>query len=1269
MFFRRLFKFQTALLAEYAIANLGYGTDAKHPVYKAIFKYYRQGEIEQNELRSLLLEHNEIQEIIHRFPVDIDLSIRNERTWNSDIEIHKKTKDRWGEFLSNSSWFSNDANNTFIFDGFEISLKKTFLSLFSENGIYYALVYSYFKNEHCFISVGGDLHSIECVSPPLELVPPDVPVFPESSSPTLSKDEFFLLSQICDSDNEQKQAISSDSNKHVVILAGAGSGKTRTLVNRLAYLHLVDKIPLSRISLLTFTNNAANEMRARGEKIIKDLYQKYDSFDTPSINAQTIDSLFYNLIKTYWANLGFDREPVFYLDDDESNNEKLNLLKQTIHEDFVGDIFKWYMEDEKRLRWLMRDLDNHARGITVNRPGISELLLLFLQKQIQNNVILGFHYMTLIIRDTLTKYPSLCDVISDRYSHILIDEFQDIDRLQFSVFTILFKSNKIYFTFVGDDDQSIYVWRGADNTIIKEISQNPDVSTVNLKTNYRNNPYIVKAGNDVLRIIKDRAKETDIIPHRTYGAKIRHSVYDNTYQNLTNEINKLINSGICPEKIAVLTRDNSSKKDISVALRASKIPVNYSTTSTSITDNYRLVKSILNIWTDNELISSSKELKRLLNSPQGRKEIELREALYGNVNKMEDDLILLKTLYSVLLEKPLFVEDVISRISIILGEKYDITINEKLSDNCITAFELFCKNCNAEWPIGVDQLNSIFKTFESDIKREARAAKHSSPGIQLNTIHQSKGLEFDVVFITGLSKGNYPNTKRIDDEYERKLKELNALRGAQKNYLLLKEAINNDTISSIASQVKNIDYDIIDKQYLQLFISDLTESSNDITEFNADGIQSYIDTYLDNIKPIIKQYSNNIGRLEFECKRIERSILAVKERLVLLQQNESPDADALSSLEEVKSQLSILLNEHQENSKTLLEFKNTHLRFINSISLCSEMFQRCIEAKSLLEAVAKEKRLFEIKEELLKVKEKQENEEKRTFYVALTRAKDILYLCHEQNLDASSFIEIINSQYIEQYKMLTRAQDLEIQKLKEKLRSDTARRAPENNITTAINEIIAFEPTIKKRLEDKRNQYFLENKDFMMLQPLELIYFNRAISLQLLTEITGLEFCVEIVHSLQRISEERLLSAAGQDAQVYKTSNINEINVIANEMIEIMKKGETPPPHVNFFRDIFYQHEDAPYTLKKVKDLKKSGVVHYYTRKNSDKLPEDIQKTWNIKIFYGEITPNMFLIATKELSNIRNKLIHRNEDSWPEDPIPKAFNYMEIILRATPYIQ
>ena len=365
--------------------------------------------------------------------------------------------------------------------------------------------------------------------------------------PKITEEVFFNIDELKSADQEQKEAIKATTDKNLVILAGAGSGKTRTLVSRLAYLHLVKGVSLSDIILLTFTTAAAAEMKTRAQNLIKRIYFNSNNSKQPYVNAKTFDAFFRKIVLEYFVEIGFMQSPQLELSQDENLIDKrCKMLNDVIVENQMESIFSSFLQKNSlkellnevggveyltelyliptpignmddmtyRAVKLLNEVEDYAKGFTISLPGIDRLLDLFLEKQIENNTILGFLYVNLIVKKALYQEQSILkEKLAMRYSCILIDEFQDISALQNETLK-LFYDTSMHFTFVGDDDQSIYAWRGADVSIIQDIVNNKNTVTKFLLTNYRNNPNIVKAGNCILRLVENRAKHNEIKPYK-----------------------------------------------------------------------------------------------------------------------------------------------------------------------------------------------------------------------------------------------------------------------------------------------------------------------------------------------------------------------------------------------------------------------------------------------------------------------------------------------------------------------------------------------------------------------------------------------------------------------------------------------------------------------------------------------------------------------------------------------------------------------------------
>lgn len=511
---KEIYEFIACLLSEYAI-SLGFDS-GDNAIYAAMNKYFAGGEISAKNLIDKLCSAPEIEALRSEFP----------ELMRTDLYDYAA----WARFLMDSSWSTDEENNIFLINGKMYKMPLRFLCIKESSSGMTALRLRLEENgTSCFRSIGnGDVS--ENASHPY--------IFYSISEQTtniagraeieITEEEFFELDEsIKSADAEQKEAIRSDINNDLVILAGAGSGKTRTLVCRLAFLHLVKKIPLNKILLLTFTTSAANEMKRRSIEIIEPIYSKFRPLEQPTVNSRTIDSFVVNLIDTYYTQIGFTQKPIKYLDNNEdTQRQKLQLLEEVILENRMQGVFKYYFDEEngranEKFRWLLSNLEDYACGVPINCAGFETLLRLYLNKQRLQNKVMGFTEANLFVKDAIQQPNSaLRDTIVSRYSCILIDEFQDVNVLQNSIFEPFYDGDT-HFTFVGDDDQSIYYWRGSDSTIIKKLLHKSNVKACYLLTNYRNNPNIVNAGNAVLKTISDRAKkDKPIHPHRENGAKI-----------------------------------------------------------------------------------------------------------------------------------------------------------------------------------------------------------------------------------------------------------------------------------------------------------------------------------------------------------------------------------------------------------------------------------------------------------------------------------------------------------------------------------------------------------------------------------------------------------------------------------------------------------------------------------------------------------------------------------------------------------------------------
>lgn len=1243
-----VYEFIACLLSEYAIGYLGFDSTDNN-LYPAICKYFIAGEISAKSLIEKLSAIPDIAILLNEFP---DISSGN-------YFDHSQ----WNIFMSESEVIVDGSANHFLFNQHEYIIPQKLISFAEIDGEYYIqrlYILPNQKGEYRNIGIGDNPNpssfSLADVQPH-----PHTTAHHSPDSIRISEDEFFQLDHtISAADPEQREAIRSDTDKNLVILAGAGSGKTRTLVCRLAYLHLVKAIPMNRILLLTFTTSAASEMKRRSAELIEPFYADRKLLDKPNVNARTIDSFVISLIDTYYAQMGFNQKPVKCLDGSEdSKRERLQMLEDTILDNKMQGVFNYYFDSNtnranKKFPWLLSELLQYACGLPINCAGFDTLLTLYLNKQRECGKIMGFTEASLFVREAMQQPNSaLANVISSRYSCILIDEFQDVNVLQNGIFEPLYDRN-VHFTFVGDDDQSIYYWRGSDSSIVKKLLTKSNTHATYLLTNYRNNPNIVKAGNAVLRTIKDRAKKgKPIRPNRESGAKIRISTYDEKYTNLANEVSRLLAQGQEAEEICILSRNQADKELIIRALNAADIPVARERLQIDTDDNYKLMKAVLNILNENNITVSIKEIERI-SGVQNVTERHIHKVVLGQCRQFEceEELLPVKALSDELRQNTIScLADAVCRYSIKAAELFENIINDRHPDAVFCAFEDFCKNTDALWPVPQTQLREIFNTFEDDTRKENRRGGPLTNGVKVSTIHAAKGLEYNVVMITGLSDGKYPSTDQIDKVYSARRRQLQTLNESRETYYHMKATMIPEMYRNLLEACENPAYSHNEKEQLALFRDEIQHMQVSLLNLSADGVEEYLDSYRYYVHPLESQYSEDIaeqGKILLVKKTQAENIW--DEILLLEQENSDITKARQQAYDDLCSELSII-------ERKIEKLKGRQLRFSKSIAALKEFYGSCLNASGLLADMEKADELEELYARIEEEKEQRINEERRLYYVAITRAKDILYLCHAAGTAPSEFIRIIDDNLKCDHVMLTFEEERECVRLTKALHEETGKaKVNESKVNEATDRLISFDK-FKSYIEQVKESYYSQHPLFKTLKSNAKIYFEKAIGLLAVAELTGGEFKTEFAHNMQRMAETVLQNYSGSNAKPFKTSDFAVADQIVEDIRTISQCCSTGKPSPKYISKLIT--EFGPFS-DELTTLKSAGIMHYIIRSAKYPISDEIVNSWsNCKPIEK---PEEFLIASLDLANIRNALIHRESSKWPEDPIPKILENAEVIL-------
>ena len=554
----------------------------------------------------------------------------------------------------------------------------------------------------------------------------------------------------------QKKAIETIKGP-VLVLAGPGSGKTHTLINRIYNMVKTNHIDPRNILTITFTRKAANEMKHRYISLSKE----DKNLDIPTFG--TFHSIFYMILRedfSYNSNSLITRDEerkylISILEKDKSINIKYELLDSII-EDFNRE----NLAREKGEVFLPKTLSKNKYNAL--RKKYDELLF--------DNKKLTFHGMIENCYNLLSTHKDILKKYQDKYKYILVDEFQDINNEQYRILKLICKSKNIFV--VGDDDQSIYKFRGSNPSIINDFKKDyKNYKLIILNENYRCPKNIVKFSKVIIDKNKDRIKK-DLLSNIPDGRLEIRAFEDSTNENdyIIKLIRKYLHNGVKEEEIAILYRTNILPMAITYELKKNNINFNIKDGKSFITNNFAIndILSYLRVaMGERDLIT----FMNIVNKPNryiSRESIGFKKAdfknikkyynkidfIYNNVDKFEKVLCALKKLIT-----PLAIRYI----------RYDIGYEKYLYNYCrihnidyneikgllddLEDISLRYKN--------IDKFIEFIDSYEENIKES-----DNEKSINLMTFHLSKGLEFKVVIIIDANDGYIPHNKSIENDLE-----------------------------------------------------------------------------------------------------------------------------------------------------------------------------------------------------------------------------------------------------------------------------------------------------------------------------------------------------------------------------------------------------------------------------------------------------------------------------------------------------------------------
>ena len=589
--------------------------------------------------------------------------------------------------------------------------------------------------------------------------------------------------------NEWQLEAVKTTNGPLLILAGAGSGKTRVLTYRVAYLINEENIDPYNVLAITFTNKAAKEMK---DRIIGILGSK-----ALGIQISTFHSLGVLIIKENYEKAGY-KNNFTILDSDDS----LTLIKKILKELNLDP----KMYNPKAIRnqisgtknQLLTSKEYEKYAMTDFEKVVFKVYQKYEDKLLVNNS-LDFDDLLMLPIKIFRKYPEVLKHYQERFKYILIDEYQDTNEAQYTFVKMLSAKYK-NICVVGDNDQSIYSFRGANyHNILNFEKDYPNCKVIMLEKNYRSTKTILNAANDVIKNNKER-KDKNLWTDNELGNKIKyHRALDEKDEAfyVLQEIKKLIDQGIKLNDIAVLYRTNAQSRNIEEALLRESIP--YRVIGSFYFYNRKEIKDLISylkvIYNSNDDIS----LLRIINVPKrgiGDKTIQnltekansLNTSLFEAIDSGKE-LLFKQTINELkeISEKSSLTE-LIDQILNKSGIKNELE-NEKSieADIRLENLEEFKTiTRNYEENKGIASLDEFLN--EISLVSDVEEYRNRDDVITLMTIHSAKGLEFNNVFLIGMEEGIFPHQAAFFDnnelEEERRLCYVAITRAKEKLYIV-----------------------------------------------------------------------------------------------------------------------------------------------------------------------------------------------------------------------------------------------------------------------------------------------------------------------------------------------------------------------------------------------------------------------------------------------------------------------------------------------------
>lgn len=605
----------------------------------------------------------------------------------------------------------------------------------------------------------------------------------------------------------------------LLVLAGAGTGKTRVITYRMANL-IAHGIRPDRILSVTFTNKAAKEMRERALKLIGKQFKL-----RPIVS--TFHAFCVRVLREDIDSLGYPKKFAIYDRSDQESAARTALRDIRLGDGTMkpGDLIN------RISKWKMQGIQDHEASshVEADFDFLAAMAYKRYQKQLRACGAVDFDDLLLLTVKLFKEFPDVLQRHQSKFDHVQIDEYQDTNGVQFQLIESLVKPHR-NICVVGDDDQSIYGWRGAEvEHIINFAKYFPNTKTVRLENNYRCTDRILECANRLVKHNRLRHDKT-LIPHKKSGSQIRLQAFEDETaeaEGVVQEIAYLISElGVKPKQVAILFRTNEQPRVFEQEMRRQKVP--YMLVGGQSFFDRREIRDLLAYLKAIESSRDEVSLLRIINTPaRGIGDTTTEKILQRAVKKgvsfwdfvpeaSAEGLVPAKTLTSLVKFRELLQrygqmmnsdpKNLAEHCRQLIREiDYESEIakqykEETQQETRKTILEEFINSIGQYVERNEDPSLTGFLETTALMDREDEAdrnEKQEQDAVRLMTLHSAKGLEFPRVYLIGMEEGFLPHKRSIEADSEKDIAEERRLA-----YVGVTRAMDHLTLTRAKSRMK-----------------------------------------------------------------------------------------------------------------------------------------------------------------------------------------------------------------------------------------------------------------------------------------------------------------------------------------------------------------------------------------------------------------------------------------------------------------------------------